>query len=98
MHADKGKILALTQSLLFGVTTVMDMHNEAANVTKLKQFARENISESADIKMAGCAATIDGGWPMPVVTAHDKSEEVGFYRLIALAAIGIERSPTTDTF
>jgi dihydroorotase-like cyclic amidohydrolase len=98
MHADKGKILALTQSLLFGVTTVMDMHNEATNVAKLKGFARENVSESADVKMAGCAATIDGGWPMPVVTAHDGSEEVSFDKLIVIAAIGIERTPTPNPF
>ena len=30
----------------------------------------------ADYKTCGVAATIDGGWPEPVVTAHDKSPEV----------------------
>lgn len=76
IHADKGQELALYQSLKFGVTTVMDMHNETANVHKLKKLAYEKKNEASDFKAAGVAATIDGGWPMPVVTAHDKSEEV----------------------
>ncbi|KAF2810869.1 uncharacterized protein BDZ99DRAFT_508303 [Mytilinidion resinicola] len=75
MHADKGQALALTQSLAFGVTTVMDMHNETVNVHKLKKLASDKKDEAADFKAAGVAATIDGGWPMPVVMAHDKSEE-----------------------
>ncbi|KAF2491659.1 hypothetical protein BU16DRAFT_594726 [Lophium mytilinum] len=75
MHADKGQELALYQSLAFGVTTVMDMHNETVNVHKLKKLAAEKKDKAADFKAAGVAATIDGGWPMPVVTAHDKSEE-----------------------
>jgi dihydroorotase-like cyclic amidohydrolase len=75
MHADKGQELALYQSLKFGVTTVMDMHNETANVHKLKKLAADKKDEAADFKAAGAAATIDGGWPMPVVTAYDKSEE-----------------------
>lgn len=83
IHADKGKELALQQALRFGVTTVMDMHNEFPNVDKLKKFAAERKSEAADFKSAGLAATIDGGWPVPVVTAHDKSPEVGSYRLLS---------------
>ncbi|EXJ89343.1 hypothetical protein A1O3_02410 [Capronia epimyces CBS 606.96] len=75
MHADKGQELALYQSLKFGVTTVMDMHNETVNVHKLKKLAADKKDEAADFKAAGVAATIDGGWPMAVVTAHDKSEE-----------------------
>ncbi len=76
IHADKGKTVGLVQSLRLGVTTVMDMHNETENVLKLKKFAKDNVTTSADFKAAGVAATIDGGWPIPVVTAHDKSEEV----------------------
>ncbi|TVY46534.1 Imidazolonepropionase [Lachnellula occidentalis] len=75
IHADKGQELALYQSLKFGVTTVMDMHNETVNVHKLKKLAAAKRDEAADLKAAGLAATIDGGWPMAVVTAHDKSEE-----------------------
>ena len=76
IHADKGQELALYQSLKFGITTVMDMHNETVNVHKLKNLAADKRDEAADFKAAGLAATIDGGWPMAVVTAHDKSEEV----------------------
>ena len=76
IHADKGQEIALYQSLKFGVTTVMDMHNETVNVHKLKKLAAEKKDEAADFKAAGVAATIDGGWPMPVVMAHDKSDEV----------------------
>lgn len=76
IHADKGQEIALYQSLKFGVTTVMDMHNETVNVHKLKKLAADKKDEAADFKAAGVAATIDGGWPMPVVTAHDKSDEV----------------------
>lgn len=76
IHADKGNELALYQSIKFGVTTVMDMHNETANVLKLKKLAAEKPDEMADFKAAGLAATIEDGWPIPVVTAHDKSEEV----------------------
>ncbi|KAF7556161.1 hypothetical protein G7Z17_g1639 [Cylindrodendrum hubeiense] len=75
IHADKGQELALRQSLNFGVTTVMDMHNETVNVHKLKKFAADNKDDAADFKAAGLAATIDGGWPMSIVTALDKSEE-----------------------
>ncbi|TVY52301.1 Imidazolonepropionase [Lachnellula cervina] len=75
IHADKGQELALYQSLKFGVTTVMDMHNETVNVHKLKKLAAAKKDEAADFKAAGLAATIDGGWPIAVVTAHDKSEE-----------------------
>jgi len=75
IHADKGQELALYQSLKFGVTTVMDMHNETINVHNLKRLAAEKKDSTADYKAAGVAATIDGGWPMPVVIAHDKSKE-----------------------
>lgn len=77
IHADKGNVLALQQALRFGVTTVMDMHNEFPNVDKLKKFATERKNEAADFKSSGISGTIDGGWPVPVVTAHDKSPEVG---------------------
>ena len=76
IHADKGRVLALEQSLRFGVTTVCDMHNEPPNVAKLKRIAGER-RDVADFKSACLAATIDEGWPVPIVTLHDKSEEVG---------------------
>lgn len=74
IHADKGRVLALEQSLRFGVTTVLDMHNEPPNVAKLKKIAKER-KDVADFKSCCLAATIDQGWPIPIVTMHDKSEE-----------------------
>ena len=76
IHADKGKVLAIEQALRFGVTTIFDMHNEAHNVAKLKEMAKER-KDVADFKAAVYGATIDQGWPSPVVSLHDKSEEVG---------------------
>ena len=77
IHADKGQILATEQSLRFGVTTVLDMHNESWNVAKLKRTSADR-KDVAEFKSACYAATIDGGWPEPIVTMYDKSEEVGF--------------------
>ena len=77
IHADKGRVLALEQSLRFGVTTVCDMHNEPPNVAKLKKVAKER-TDVADFKSSCLAATIDQGWPVPIVTLHDKSEEVSY--------------------
>ena len=76
IHADKGRVLALEQSLRFGVTTVLDMHNEPPNVAKLKKIARER-KDVADFKSSCLAATVDKGWPAAIVTMHDQSEEVG---------------------
>ena len=44
----------------------------------LSQVAADGQTKNiyADYKTCGVAATIDGGWPEPVVTAHDKSPEV----------------------
>jgi dihydroorotase-like cyclic amidohydrolase len=67
---------ALRQALRFGVTTFMDMHNEYPSFTHLKKVAGEDRKGAADYKCAGVAATIENGWPVPVITAHDKSAEV----------------------
>ncbi|KAL1297012.1 hypothetical protein AAFC00_004606 [Neodothiora populina] len=73
IHADKGNPVALPQSLRFGVTTVCDMQNEPHNVVKLRKQAESK--GVADFKTCSLAATIKGGWPEAVVTAHDESDE-----------------------
>lgn len=73
IHADKANPVALPQALRFGVTTVCEMHNELVNVKKLKKQTLE--PDTASYKTAGQAATIDNGWPIPVIMAHDKSAE-----------------------
>ncbi|KAJ4405883.1 hypothetical protein N0V91_004992 [Didymella pomorum] len=73
IHADNADPEALPQALRFGVTTVCDMQNELPNVLKLKQQTQE--PDTASYKTAGQAATIENGWPIPVILAHDKSPE-----------------------
>ncbi|KAF2475371.1 uncharacterized protein BDR25DRAFT_254300 [Lindgomyces ingoldianus] len=73
IHADMANPVALPQALRFGVTTVCEMHNELGNVQKLKKQTQE--PDTAGYKTAGQAATIENGWPIPVIVAHDKSEE-----------------------
>ena len=79
IHADKGRVLALEQSMRFGVTTVIDMHNEPKHVASLKKVARER-NDVSDFKSACHAATIDQGWPAPIVLRADNSEEVSIVR------------------
>ncbi|KAL1792648.1 hypothetical protein ACET3X_009155 [Alternaria dauci] len=73
IHADRADPEALPQALRFGVTTVCDMHNELENVQQLKKQTME--PDTASYKTAGQAATIENGWPLPVITAHDKTPE-----------------------
>jgi imidazolonepropionase-like amidohydrolase len=73
IHADKADPQALPQALRFGVTTVCEMHNELDNVLKLKKQTLE--PDTASYKTAGQAATIENGWPIPVILAHDNSPE-----------------------
>ena len=73
IHADMADPEALPQALRFGVTTVCEMHNELDNVRKLKQQTLE--PDTASYKTAGQAATIENGWPIPVILSHDERPE-----------------------
>ena len=79
IHANGGQVLAIEQSLRFGVTTVLDMHNEPEYVASLKKIAAER-HDVADFKSACLGATVEKGWPEAIVTMHDQSEEVGGFR------------------
>lgn len=72
-----GGAYELAQALNFGVTTVLDLFNDPAHVAKLKAEASVR-ADIADIKSSCHAATVEGGWPGPVImaTAADK-EKVG---------------------
>lgn len=74
IHADMADPKALPQALRFGVTTVCEMQNELDNVRKLKQQTLE--PDTASYKTAGQAATIEKGWPIPVILAHNSSPEI----------------------
>jgi imidazolonepropionase-like amidohydrolase len=73
IHADMADPQALPQALRFGVTTVCEMHNELENVLKLKKQTLE--PDTAAYKTAGLGATIENGWPIPVIMAHNPSPE-----------------------
>lgn len=70
VHCHGTRVSGLERALRFGVTTVMDMHNERDSFMALKTIAARR-KDLADFKCAGRAATIDGGWPAPVVLAKD---------------------------
>lgn len=74
IHADMADPQALPQALRFGVTTVCEMGNELVNVQKLKKQTLE--PNTASYKTSGQAATIENGWPAPVVLAFDSSPEI----------------------
>ncbi|KAI0179668.1 hypothetical protein GGR52DRAFT_208665 [Hypoxylon sp. FL1284] len=76
IHAEANEdYTALTQSLKFGITTVCDMHQEVEDIDKLRARATQD-PDAADFKTSSQAATVTGGWPMAVITAFDKSEEM----------------------
>ncbi len=65
----------LEPALSNGITTLLDMHNNPDIVRELKE-ACSNSSLLPDLKSACYAATIDGGWPKPIVLHLDDSEPV----------------------
>jgi hypothetical protein len=75
-HIRPGKCAkVLEPALSSGITTLLDMHNNPDIVQKLKQLC--SVSQSLpDLKSACYAATIEGGWPKPIVLHHDDSEQV----------------------
>ena len=74
IHANEGDVRALPQALRFGVTTVCDMHNTWPFIYKLRR--QRELGDCADLKTTSFAATVENGWPIPIVLAHDSSEEV----------------------
>lgn len=75
VHCDSGNRTALPQSLKFGVTTVCDMHNEYPNIEKLRKQIKEE-GDCADLKTTSFAATVEMGWPMPVIVAHSTNPNI----------------------
>ncbi|KAF2273098.1 aryldialkylphosphatase [Westerdykella ornata] len=50
------------------------MHNEAPHVATIRKLYAED-PDTSHYKTSGQAATIENGWPIPVITAVDKSPE-----------------------
>lgn len=70
-----------------GVTTCMNMHAPVETVHGLQEQIRADLEQArkagkagrfsmADLKSSHLGATIDGGWPKPIVLAGNPSEEV----------------------
>lgn len=74
VHA-MAKVDALAEALRYGVTTVLDLHNDVEDVNILKKAAAER-DDVADVLSAYNSATIPGGWPEPVIRILHGEEEV----------------------
>lgn len=75
------EIDALAEALRYGVTTVLDLHNEVESVDSLKKAAAER-DDVADVLSAYNSATIPGGWPEAIVRVVRGGEEVDFWLCI----------------
>jgi dihydroorotase-like cyclic amidohydrolase len=77
----------LKSPLKSGVTTCCNMHSPAESAHGLQKKAKAELDNArkagkagrvtmADLKSSHLGATIDGGWPIPIVLAGHPSEEV----------------------
>lgn len=77
----------LRSPLKCGVTTICDMHSDPGTIHRFKTQIKEEAEDArkgrnggrvelADLKSSLYGATIEGGWPKPIVLAHDPSDEV----------------------
>ena len=89
LHLPEGgdSTVVLKHPLKAGVTTVCDMHSDTASVHALQKGAKEELEAAlkagmtgrvtmSDLKSSHLGATIEGGWPKPVVLAHEPREDV----------------------
>jgi hypothetical protein len=96
VHALGGNVLAIEESLKFGVTTVCDMHNEHRFNNKLREMAHADKGRYADFKCAGLGATIEGGWPAPVV--RKEFEHLGKPEIVGHLFLSSLLGSSTDLF
>ncbi|EXJ88624.1 hypothetical protein A1O1_05554 [Capronia coronata CBS 617.96] len=75
----------LRSPLRSGVTTVCDMHSDPATVNKWREEIAADLAKAkssngtvslSDLKSSLYGATIEGGWPKPIVLGHDPSDEL----------------------
>ncbi|RMZ83463.1 hypothetical protein DV737_g1619, partial [Chaetothyriales sp. CBS 132003] len=89
LHAPEGSdpFNVLKFPLRAGVTTVCDMHSDPESVHALQQGAKADVEQArklgpagrvtfSDLKSSHLGATIQDGWPKPVVLYHNPREEV----------------------
>ena len=79
----------LRSPLKSGVTTVCDMHSDLDSVNGLRKSIANELTEVkksggpvtlSDLKSSLLGATIEGGWPKPIVLHGNPSEEVSLSR------------------
>jgi hypothetical protein len=73
----------LKQPLRFGVTTVLDMHNEPKAVAELT-IAAQSSHLLTDFKSACHAATVEGGWPAPVYQMSSPDVRHGIFLICSI--------------
>lgn len=76
-------ISLLAKAIQYGVTTVIDMHNEPHWFRDLKEIANER-NDVSDIRSVCYAATIKGGWPSAIVklTSQESGVSHAIYPLL----------------
>lgn len=74
IRATHGSNVALPQSLMLDFRTVLDMHNEWCRIEQLRR--RSMGGGCADLTGAGVAATVEGGWPRPIILLSNDSPQV----------------------
>lgn len=87
LHLPKGAdhSQVLRQPLRCGVTTVCDMHSDPPTIHRFREQIKDEVNRAkrddetvqlCDIKSALYGATIEGGWPKPIVLGHNPTDEV----------------------
>ncbi|KAK5088469.1 hypothetical protein LTR05_002687 [Lithohypha guttulata] len=68
-----------------GVTTICDMHSDPDTILNFRRDIEEDVEAArkgkgtvslCDLKSSLYGATIEGGWPKPIVLAHEPSDEL----------------------
>ncbi|KAA8642547.1 hypothetical protein EYZ11_004518 [Aspergillus tanneri] len=85
---DAPEEIILQQPIKAGVTTVCDMHCDAACVERRRAQIADDLKQAhagsgrvfvSDLKTSLLGATIKGGWPIPVVLGHNPTDELKEY-------------------
>lgn len=63
-------------AMRYGVTTVLDLHNEPGWFKEINAITRKR-NDVADVKSACYAATIKNGWPSAIVKLASQEPDVG---------------------
>lgn len=76
----------LETAIQYGVTTVLDMHNDPGWFEEMKAIANQR-NDLADVKSACFAATIRNGWPSAIVklTSEDPNVRTNIYTIFKVS-------------